>query len=393
MKTDIRPLVERILRQMVLAGLPIIGAACGSNGEKGGNPADLACLPVNVSCPPQFCPPGGVVDAASGLPLSVTTTTITGFNPNDRRWADLYRACVASDSSVSCGPECTGLCKAVLEANAAPGYASYATIDHCEITCGATNTVKAGYVTSVCGRRPNGTIAPRRHACADRMDRTLASYLCEAAELEAASVPAFARLAVDLAHHGAPRDLILAARSAMTDEARHWQRTRDLARRHGARPVRPTIAPTAVLPLEDVAIQNVVEGCVRETFGAMVAAHQSAQAEDADVRGLMREIAVDELGHAALSFRIDAWAVGRLGETFLETRRDAALTAVQELLVAVRNTPDAQFLTAAGLPARDQSHALLAAACAQIWGPAFGASIQSAGGLSPNSVCLSPKSV
>src|SRR4029079_4274037 len=67
-------------------------------------------------------------------------------------------------------------------------------------------------------------------------------------------------------------------------------------------------------PLAEVAIENAVEGCVRETFGAMMATYQAAHAEDAEIARIMRRVARDETRHAALSWAVARWAWPALDE-------------------------------------------------------------------------------
>ena len=50
--------------------------------------------------------------------------------------------------------------------------------------------------------------------------------------------------------------------------------------------------------LEAIAIENAVEGCVRESFGALLATWQAKTAGDARVRAAMKRIARDETRHA-----------------------------------------------------------------------------------------------
>ncbi|MFY0541135.1 hypothetical protein [Nannocystis pusilla] len=69
---------------------------------------------------------------------------------------------------------------------------------------------------AVAGRRPEGfRPAPRTGGSA------LVAYLDEMHHLEAASVPAFERLARELAHHGASAALVERAEAAARDEVRH----------------------------------------------------------------------------------------------------------------------------------------------------------------------------
>jgi hypothetical protein len=158
------------------------------------------------------------------------------------------------------------------------------------------------------GRLPAG-LAPATMA---RGHSALGEYFAAAAHFEAASVYAFRRLSAELDRHAAPRRLRAAARRARHDEVRHAQATAAMARRFGGRPVRPRVTETSVRPLEEMAIENVTEGCVRETFGALVATFQAANASDAGVARLMQSIARDETRHAALSWAVARWSLGRL---------------------------------------------------------------------------------
>ncbi len=55
-----------------------------------------------------------------------------------------------------------------------------------------------------------------------------------------------------------------------------------------------------------------VEGCVGETFGALLATWQAERAGDARVRRTMRAFARDETRHAALAWEILIWGAERL---------------------------------------------------------------------------------
>ena len=90
------------------------------------------------------------------------------------------------------------------------------------------------------------------------------------AALEAASVPAFERLSAELALHGAPSALVARALEARDDERRHAALVVALARRYGAErgAVRRSALP--LRSLRAVAEENGVEGCVHETFAALL---------------------------------------------------------------------------------------------------------------------------
>ncbi len=84
------------------------------------------------------------------------------------------------------------------------------------------------------------------------------------------------------------------------------------AHRYGARPPAFVVDPPRPRSLAALARENAVEGCVRETWAALLAAYQAMSAEDPAFRALMAEVAVDERRHAELAWAIDAWARTRL---------------------------------------------------------------------------------
>jgi hypothetical protein len=83
--------------------------------------------------------------------------------------------------------------------------------------------------------------------------------------------------------------------------------------RHFGSAVRPVeVEARPVRTLAEIACENAVEGCVRETWGAAVAAYQAACAQDRTIRRVMGSIAADEAEHAALGWAVDAWACSLL---------------------------------------------------------------------------------
>jgi len=158
-----------------------------------------------------------------------------------------------------------------------------------------------------CGRRPEGLHV--HGACADPDD--VGGQLAAMAELEAASIPAFERLARELAAHGAPTELIRRALVAMGDEIRHARVMRELAARHGGTPRTIEVPALPVRALDAIARENAIEGCVREAYGALVATYQAETAAP-ELRDAFAAIAHDEREHAALAEDVDAWIMERL---------------------------------------------------------------------------------
>lgn len=193
------------------------------------------------------------------------------------------------------------------------------------------------------GRRPAGL---RRAA----KQRGIGGWFADVARLEAASVVAFERLAGELEAHGAPRSLVRRARRAANDERRHTRMMEKLAQRHGARMRAPKIGPARTRSLEAMALENAREGCVRETFGALLASWQSRTANDRRIARTMAIIARDETRHAELSWDVGAFLATRLSPRSLaKVARERARTA-ERLLAEADRAPDPMLAQLAGVP-------------------------------------------
>ncbi len=201
---------------------------------------------------------------------------------------------------------------------------------------------------------------------------TSAEYLARAAQLEAVSIDAFRILARDLTEHGAPRDLVRAARRAARDEIRHTRVIASLAKSAGATAwvTRSRSLRTGTRrSLRAVIIENAVEGCVRETYGVAVARWQSRHARDSAVSRAMRAITLDEARHADLAWRIDAWAMARLDARDRANVRQARRAAIAELEATVSkgSSCSAEGSVALGLPSPSQARALVRALRETVW--------------------------
>jgi hypothetical protein len=198
------------------------------------------------------------------------------------------------------------------------------------------------------GRRPEG------FAAAARRGRTNAgAWLAGIADLEGASVDAFRVLHRELRAHGAPGSLVRRASAAAKDERRHARTMRSHARRHDARAgerARRRVA-MPVRSLRAMVTENAVEGCVRETFAALLAHHQALHAKDAPLRRAMEALARDETRHASLALAVHAWAMPRLSDADQAVVLRAVRRAAAKLLRAPLDaTSDVREIV--GLPDR-----------------------------------------
>lgn len=238
-----------------------------------------------------------------------------------------------------------------------------------QVTVLASELVEPGNPYCAIGRRPEGFeaegIAPS--------DCPVGDYFAEIAELEAASVFAFRRLAEELRAHGAPEALIEAAQRSARDEIRHTAAMAALARRFGREAAPPQVGEFGVRGLYAIALENAVEGCVRETFGALQATFQADRAAEPAVRRVMAMVATDETRHASL-----AWAVAAFIEPQLTREERAAIErarqqAVTELAQGLAADTHADVQRLAGAPTREENALLLEQVRAHLWPAAVAA--------------------
>jgi hypothetical protein len=251
--------------------------------------------------------------------------------------------------------ECTRYCSPISEGNCQIENSGHGPVLECML-CGG-------------GRRPEGFELAGALTAAS----PLAAYLQGMTALEAASVPAFERLFVELGMHGAPRAILRDIRRAIREECRHARTMHALAARHLN--AETGVAPRLSLPAPitrrrsafAIALENAVEGCVRETYGALVATWQGAMARDADVASAMQTIAREETRHAALAWRVHRWLAPRLTIRQERRVRTSLYAAVAELEAAACAAPPAELVVGAGLPPPRVARAMLAELRRTVW--------------------------
>jgi hypothetical protein len=135
-----------------------------------------------------------------------------------------------------------------------------------------------------------------------------------AAQMEHASIAAFAALSLRLIALGAPAALIARTHEAALDEIRHAQLAFALAAAYADSPLEPArFADIARLPttstLAALARETFLDGCIEETAAAVDASLAASAAQDPAVTETLRSIADDEARHAELAWAIVAWCV------------------------------------------------------------------------------------
>lgn len=173
--------------------------------------------------------------------------------------------------------------------------------------------------------------------------------LAEMARVEAASVHAFRRLEQALVALDADDALLARVRRAARDEIAHARLVTGLARERGVSPRKVTLEANHAASTFELALENVVEGCVHETLGVAYLEHQRLHAEDAALRAMAEALYEDELDHAALSWDLVAFFDRHLDGRQRATIRQARARALDDVIVEM-GCIDPTVSSALGLP-------------------------------------------
>lgn len=306
-----------------LLATPLFALACGDvvTVEGEGDASTRADAQADSNAP----------DAASDTDADVPDGPIITFPPcvsgtivDNAKWccdANSDPNCGVSNGGDACAIDCQRVCTALTGAQN-DAFSCFRGTD----SDGGTT------IQYLCGACGVGRIPEGLAACGE--GETVGERLAFQAYYEAASVFAFEDLAATLRAAGrmGAETVHLAERAekAAGEETMHAASMAALATRYGAvatRPERPLASPREMLEL---ARENAVEGCVRETYGALVAAHQAQFATQADLRLAFATIADDEAAHAALSWDLHRYFCEVLGPAVaaeLDAAREAAFDA------------------------------------------------------------------
>jgi hypothetical protein len=324
------------VKRLIMAGLPLAMLGCGG-----------ATMPLCFE--------------KQILPISGDRALVTlAFDPEDPRWADFYQECGRN------GRFCSQLCQELFNASPSRGQGG-GSESGCAVRCvqdGKVALATLQFNGGTSGRRPPGYVA----VVSDAPGTSVGRYFADCAALEAASIPAFRLLARELEAHAAPAALVRRARAAMKEEARHFRQMRQLARRYGGpAPVRPNPPLPPLRGLDEIASHNAAEGCVLETFSAIVAGWQAETAADPVIRETMTAVANDETAHAQLAWDVHAWAVERLNPAGKAAVIKARAQAARQLVTSAAAPVETDLVRQAGLPSPHMARWLAAQAAATLW--------------------------
>ncbi len=333
--------LSKIFQRVLMAAVAASGAALAQGCAR-------TVVPEDAGPSDGTSPPDARVDAGSCTPMVVRSATCEAtvrFPCNPPPGIVIGGSISSATCMAACPPMTPGspfLCTAAAgDAGAVDLYCTYCAV----------------------GRRTEGLATPAVRAG----DCAIGGYLANHAMLEAASVEAFERLCEELRSFGAPEALLAKVTRAADDERDHARRVALEAQRFGVTPPAPVVAPVRARTLLEVAKENVVEGCVRETFGALFASWQAAHTQDPALAGMYAQLAADETHHGALSLALATWFNTRLNEAERRDVRDAMTGAVAELRREVRVGNAAQLAGPLGMPSAEESLRLFDGLAAEIW--------------------------
>lgn len=100
----------------------------------------------------------------------------------------------------------------------------------------------------------------------------------------------------------------------------------------------------------ELAVENMVEGCVNETYSALQALYQSSVLKDPKLRAIFRQIATDETEHAELAQDIHSWLQTLLTQEEQAQVEQARTEALQGLIAYHQEASRNETLEQIGLP-------------------------------------------
>lgn len=227
--------------------------------------------------------------------------------------------------------ECTALCSTITQGQTVIGCTpTSGNVLLCSTFCGVGRL--ASGVAAICDGEGLGLV------------------LADMAAHEAAAVIAFEQLARELDAHGLDRSFGRGALRAAEEERRHARAVGALATRHQGRFALIRANEVPLRSVEELAFDNAVEGCVRETFGSLVGGYQAIHATNPAIRSVMANVSADEVGHGAWSWELARQLEQRLPVVKRRQAREASEEALRRMSMGMLEAVPREQHAALGLP-------------------------------------------
>lgn len=158
-------------------------------------------------------------------------------------------------------------------------------------------------------------LEPRLADLTPELRQRLSREWTRAAQLEHASIAAFARFLMELLAFGAPSELVAETVSAIEDERQHAELCFTLASAYADQGLGPALLDVrGALETPSLArslATAVREGCIGETVAALEASELAEHVADPLLRQVLERIAADERRHAELAWKFAHWALSQ----------------------------------------------------------------------------------
>ena len=177
----------------------------------------------------------------------------------------------------------------------------------CYSSCEETGMNTDGTYAISCGYYAACIVEGRGSACIEKEtagtgDNNIGAWFARAHHAEKGSVFAFEQLRRDLIKLEAPSTLIAKIEDAIREEAEHTSMMKDFAIANKGK-IMDLIFDGFLdtRSVWDIAVENLLEGCINESYAALQAFYQSRHAESEQIQGLFATIARDECKHAEIA--------------------------------------------------------------------------------------------
>jgi hypothetical protein len=201
-----------------------------------------------------------------------------------------------------------------------------------------------------------GEFAAERGALSPEQRATISQAWLRVAQMEHASVAAFARFALQLLQLGAPPDLLERATAAMADETRHAQLAFGVASAYTDRKLGPagldierSLNESSLVEVTRLVVR---EGCVGETSAALEVREAAAHARSPQLAALLAGVAEDEARHAELAWQFVSWALEQQPQAVADVVRHELALAARHPEPAGATAGEADLLAHGVLPER-----------------------------------------
>ena len=203
----------------------------------------------------------------------------------------------ASGSLTSTG--CFSLCTQANLAVNSYGAECYSSCEDLGINADGTYGLQCGYYNE-CVVEGRGSACVEKETSAQGSN-IIGAWFARAAHAEHASVFAFAQLHRELSNLGASHELLSKIADAIREEASHTKMMKDFAKANKGNLKEIQEHPIGSRSIWEIAVENLLEGCINESYAALQALYQSRHAQTDQLKGLFLTIAQDECKHAEIA--------------------------------------------------------------------------------------------